>query len=221
MTDYTEKPKVLTSDPDVLHKIKFIQFRRQLYPLIAVIVFMAINIFLPNVIFQYLTIAAFGWYLVERIVFRTKNKILVPEAGAFVSPVNGKVQAVRKSPDATLITLRKSFLDVVELRLPYPDLHSETADNWSVETSAGLVSMRIKSEKTKYFDNKNIHGSVIGVIPGNALIMIHLPASVNVLVNDKQNVFGGETVLFSFAKATEAEPEPKSILVEEPIDELT
>jgi hypothetical protein len=217
MSEITSKPPTLTSEPKIMHKIKYMQFRKQLYPLIAVMVFMIVNIFWLQPIFQYLTIVAFGWYLLERIFFRTKNKILVPEAGAFVSPVEGKVQSVRKSPDATLITLRKSIFDVVELRLPYPDMQTEIADNWNFETPAGQVNIRIKARKIKYFDSNNKPGSVIGVIPGKAVIVIHVPASINVLVNEKQNVFGGETELFSFAKENEAELEPKSILVEEPI----
>lgn len=225
MSETSVKPQTLLSDPDVLHKIKYLQFRKQMYPLIAVVVFMIANIFWNSPIFLYLTIASFGWYLLERLFLRTKNKIAVPETGAFVSPIEGKVISIRKGDEFTSLTLSKSMLDVVELRLPYPDMQSEIMGNWDFETPMGLVNIRIKSENVKYFDNKNKPGSVIGVIPGNAKINIHLPAGIEVLVTDKQNVFCGETVLFSFAEETSAKDEPvskpKSILVEEPIDDLT
>jgi hypothetical protein len=221
MSEMMSKPKVLTSDPGVMHKIKFLQFRRQIFPLAAVVLLMIINVFFPEKIILYLTLASFGWYLVERILFRTKNKIAAPEAGAFVSPVDGKVQSVRKGPDSTLITLNKSFLDVVELRLPYPDLQTEIVDNWNFETPMGQVNLRLKAKKVIYFDNKNIPGSVIGVMPGNGIITIHLPSTIKVLVNEKQNVHGGESELFSFEVAAAEEPKPRSILVEVPINDLT
>ena len=221
MSEMMSKPKVLTSDPNVMHKIKFLQFRRQILPLAAVVIFMAINVIWPEKIVLYLTIASFGWYLVERILFRTKNKIAAPVAGAFVSPVDGKVQSVRKGADSTLITLNKSFLDVVELRLPYPDLQTEIVNNWNFETPLGQVNVRVKANKIEYFDNKNIHGSVIGVMPGNGIITIHIPSSINVLVSEKQSVFGGESELFLFEVPAAEEPKPRSILVEVPINDLT
>jgi hypothetical protein len=222
MTEDTSKPKVLTSDPNVLHKIKFIQFRTQLIPLIAVIFFMVINIVipqLPNKIVLYLTIACFGWYLVERILFRTKNKILVPEEGVFVSPIDGKVLSIHTVLDTTTLTLKKSFLDVVELRLPFPEMHTEIIDSWNFDTALGLISLKIKAKKVHYFENNNIHGSVIGVLPGNAIITIKLPANIKVLVKENQNLFGGESELFSLSEDAEVIPVRKSILVEETLDE--
>jgi hypothetical protein len=214
MSELEKKPRIILSDPNVLHKIKFMQFRRQIIPLIALVAFMVINIFWNSGIFLYLTIASFGWYLLEKMFFRTKNKIAEPEAGTFVSPVDGKVISVRTSPDAAMITISKSYFDVVELRLPYPDLQSEIAGNWVFETGKGQINVRIKSENVKYFDNRNIHGAVIGVIHGKARISIQIPPELKILVKEKQNIFGGETELFSF---TEDAEDIKSILVEEPI----
>ncbi len=215
MDETTLKPKIITSDPDVLHKIKFMQFRRQVIPLIVVVLFMVVNIFLALKIVLYMSIAAFGWYLLERVMFRTKNKIAAPEADSFVSPVDGKVLLVRKGLEATLITISKTFFDVVELRLPYPDLQTEIVNNWNFETLKGRVIVKVKSEKAKYFDNHNIPGSVIGVLPGNAIITVQVPAGIKILVSEKQNVFGGESVLFSLAIDAETVPVYKSILVEE------
>lgn len=218
MNETPSRPSIITSDPKVLHKIKFMQLRKQLIPLISVILLMIINIFLTIKVILYLSIACFGWYLLEKMFFRTKNKIRTPEQGTFVSPVDGKVLSIRRSPDFNLLTIKKAMFDVVELRLPYPDMQSVTDGNWSFETPGGLVNLKIVSDKAKYFENDNIHGSVIGVIPGNAVINIYIPAELKILVRASQNVFGGETELFSLTEKEDTEP--KSYLVEEPIDEM-
>jgi hypothetical protein len=223
MTDIQAKPKILTSDPKVLHKIKYAQFRTQVVPLGVIVLLLIIGVLKPfgitgNILF-YPTLAAFGWYLVARILFRTKSKILVPEATAFVSPVDGKVSTYKTGENATLMTIRKSFLDVVELRLPYPDLQIDNESTWNFETPQGKVSIRITAPNIKYFENTGIHGSVIGLIPSSAIFTFHLPEKVKVLVKEKQAVFGGETVLFDFAEIEETTP--KNILVDEVEPELT
>jgi len=220
MTESKAKPQVLTSDPKALHKIKFMQFRRQMIPLFTIIILLIANIIYPHKLMFYPTLAAFAWYLLERMTFRTKNKIAVPDAGAFVAPFNGKVQSVRRGDDFTIVRLRKSWLDIVELRLPYPDLKMESNRNWIFETPLGQVNLQIESNKLTFFENKNITGDVIGVIPSSAIITMHVPRGIEVLVNTKQNIFGGETELFSFAENNTDEEQKQNILVEEPIEDM-
>lgn len=217
MSDSQAKPKVLLSDTKVLHKIKLIQFKNQVIPLGVIVILLTIGVIKPFGItgsqLLYPTVAAFGWYLVARILFRTKNKILVPETSTFVSPVDGKVSALKTNEDATLLIIRKSFLDVVELRLPYPQLQIDNESTWNFATSKGIISVRISASKIKYFENTGTHGSVIGVIPSNAIFTFHIPAGINILVKPKQNVFGGETVLFDLDEMPQEEP--KSVIIEE------
>jgi hypothetical protein len=220
MADESSRPQTLTSDPKALHKIKYIQFRRQMIPLAVVILLMIVNVIFPIRWLLYPTLAAFAWYLLERVLYRTKNKIAVPEESAFVSPVDGKVQSVRRGEDATLLTIRKTWIDVVELRLPYPGLQMEKTSLWKFDTPQGQVEVRIQNEKISYFDDLTVHGSVIGMIPSNAIFTIHIPAGIKVLVQDKQNLFGGETELFSLAENADVDETSKSILVEEPLDDL-
>jgi hypothetical protein len=218
MNEQQEKPKVILTDSKVLHKIKYLQFRRQIIPILMVVALMVLHVFWAQSYTFYITMAAFAWYLWERIKFRTKNKILVPDAGTFVSPVNGKIQVLKHADGITQISMRKSFLDVIELRLPYPDLKMENNRNWIFETPKGQVNLRIQSERITFFENTNEPGKVIGVLPGSSIITVNVPSSVKVLVKAGQPVFGGETVLFSLAE--DAEEAPKTILVEEPIEEL-
>lgn len=220
MTEQNAKPKVLMTELKALQKIKAMQFRRQMLPMAIVVLLLIINIVSPHRMILYPALAAFAWYLLERIRFRTKNKIAAPDAGTFVSPVNGKIQSVRKNPDSTQITMRKSWLDVVELRLPYPDLKMESNRNWIFDTAAGKVAVSIESGSLTFFENTNTTGSVIGVIPSSAIVTINVPVNLKVLVQEKQNVFGGETVLFELGENFSEQPEPRSILAEEPIQDL-
>jgi hypothetical protein len=196
MSDQKSPVKVITSTTEALKTIKKMQFRRQIIPFIAVLSFLILNIFFTMEIFKYLTIASFGWFLFAKFFFRTKHKIAMPEAGAFVSPVDGKVISLRKGEDVTLLTIKKSWLDVVELRLCYPDLIHETPGLWSFQTSVGLIDVRIKAEKINWIEVKNESGQVAGIIPGNAVIVIHIPSGIEVLVSENQNIQGGETELF-------------------------
>jgi len=200
MSELNNKPKILVSDPKVLHKIKYMQFRRQAIPLALVVIILVVNIIIPYKPLLYPTLAAFLWYLLERMFFRTKNKIAAPEEGTFVSPVDGKVQSIHKSGEATLLTLRKSWLDNVEFRLAHPDFQRLDDNNWNLDTPSGTVSMRMNASKINYIEVDQVHGAVVGVIPGSVIITFHIPAGLKVQVSDKQNVFGGETVLFSLSE---------------------
>jgi len=214
MTEHTEPTKVLITDTKTLHKIKSMQLRKQMLPIVIVVLLLIANIVYPQRIYFYPALLAFGWFLLARILFRTKNKISAPEPGTFVSPVCGRVKSLQRGEDATLVTLRKSWLDVVELRLPYPDLRLESNRNWSFETASGKVEITIESKHITFFDNKNITGDVIGVIPSSAIITINVPAGIFVKIKDGQPVFGGETVIFALSEQV---TEDKSILVEESI----
>jgi hypothetical protein len=216
MIESTDKPVILTSDPHVLQKIKYLQFRRQLIPIIVVVLLLVLNIFWPHPYLFYPSLLAFAWYIWERILWRTKNKIAAPEPGTFVSPVNGRISSVKRGEDSTEIILKKSVIDIVELRLPYPGLRMESIRNLLFDTAAGLVSLQIQSHRIAFFENRDVAGEVIGVVPGNSTFEIKVPAGLKILVKPGQAVFGGETVLFSM---TEVEDPTRSILVEEPMND--
>lgn len=220
MSEELKKVRTLLSDPKVLHKIKFIQFRRQLLPILAILLLMAFNFISPQNWMLYPILAAFGWYLLERILLRTKNKIVEPEVTVFVCPVDGKIEAVRRGEDMTSITIRKSWLDVAELRLPWLDVEMEKPDSWVFNSKKGQFRLKIKAGNLKLFDNLPVHGGVIGVIVGSGTITIYLPAGVKAQVHERETVFGGETVLCSLDDAAEMDTKPDSILVEKPMDEL-
>lgn len=219
MTEHTEPTRVLITDTKTLHKIKSMQLRKQMLPIVIVVLLLIANIVYPLRFYFYPTLVAFAWFLLARILFRTKNKISATEPGTFVSPVCGRVQALQRNEESTLITLRKSWLDVVELRLPYPDLKMESNRNWSFETPAGKVEITIESKNITFFDNKNITGDVIGVIPSSAIVTINVPAGIFVKIKKGQPVFGGETGIFALSDNSSVQTEPKSILVEESIQQ--
>jgi len=219
MSEELKKVRTLLSDPKVLHKIKFIQFKRQLIPLLVVMLLMGVNILSPMKWLIYPALAAFAWYLLERVLLRTKNKIAEPETNAFVCPVDGKVQAVRKGEDMTSITIRKSWLDIAELRLPWLNLEMEKADSWLFNSKLGQLRLKIKAARLHIFEHIPVHGGVIGIIIGSGIITLYLPAGIKVLVKEGETVFGGETVLCHLDEAAGLQEQPASILVEEPMDE--
>ena len=217
MSEPQAKPKLVLSDPKILHKIKFVQIKRQLIPVSLVIGLLILNIFWFQNWMLYPILAAFGWYLLERIMFRTRNKILAPEAATFVSPVDGKVASFQHLEDSILMTIKKSFLDVVELRLPFPDKTMEKSDTWLFETPHGKVTMRIYSPKAIYFTDTNVQGGVVGMVPYNAEVTLQIPSGYQLQVQKGQNLIGGETVLFDL---NEPFVEHRSIVVEEPLEEF-
>jgi hypothetical protein len=219
MQDQDVKQQTLTSDPKILHKIKYLQFRRQMIPLGIVIILMILNIIWPFKYMLYPTLLAFFWYLLERAIFRTKNKIPVPDENAFLSPVDGKVTTVRQGDDMTFVTIKKSFVDVAEVRLPYPGMQRVESDKWRFETPKGEINVHVKAENIRYFDGEQIHGAVVGVLPAGGVFSFYFPPAVKVQVLEKEVVAGGETALFSFADDPEPVQEQKSILVEEPVDD--
>jgi len=220
MSEELKKVRTLLSDPKVLHKIKFVQFRRQLLPILVILVLMGFNFIRPQNWMLYPILAAFGWYLLERVLLRTKNKIAEPDVTAFVCPVDGKIEAVRKGEDLTSITIRKSWLDVAELRLPWLDVEMEKPESWVFNSKMGQFRLKIKAGNLKLFDNLPVHGGVIGVIVGSGTITIYLPAGVKALVHERETVFGGETLLCSLDETAGIDTKSDSILVEEPMDEM-
>jgi len=211
--------RILSTDPNIYHKIKIAQIKRQTIPIIVMIIGILINVFWSFVGFQILTIACFGWYLWERIIFRTKRKIARPEPDTCVAPFDGKVISVLTGEDTTIVTLKKSILDVVELRLPLPNPVQESPQVWHFDTKSGPVDLRISAPSLKVYEHRNIHADVIGIIPGNATAMLHLPATVHFKLEPKNLIFGGETVLFDLNEAPVTVQERISILVEEPLGE--
>ena len=66
MSEELTKPRTLTSDPKVLHKIKAYQFKRQMLPLALVIILMVINVIRPLNLLLYPTLFGFAWYLARQ-----------------------------------------------------------------------------------------------------------------------------------------------------------
>ncbi len=223
MSDEQRKPEILVTDAKILHKIKFMQIKRQLVPMLIIFLLILVSVFwkqgFNKTIMLALSLAAFAWYLFERALFRTREKIAAPQANAFVSPLSGRVKSIRQSSDATLVTLTKSLIDVVEVRLPYPDLQKENESHWLFQTRKGNINVRIQAGKITYLGDTLIHGSVIGTIRSGATLTIQVPSTIEVLVKEHQNVFGGETSLFIVEPVPKAEEEPGSILAEEPPEE--
>ncbi len=212
--------ETLITRTDTLRKIKKSQYARQAIPLILLAVSIIVNMIYPVTVLRYLAIVAFAWYVILMMMFRTKHKIAKPAAGEFVSPLEGKVTSVRKSDKETFITIRKTFIDIVELRLPTNDPEIDSSGTWIFKTEKGTIQLRLKAAKLKLFDNPAETGEVIGIVPGSAVCTIYLPAAFEVLVVDRQNVFAGETALFKTAEVeaeaeAEAAAERPSILVEE------
>lgn len=214
MSEELKKTEVLTSDAKVLSKIKYLQFKKQMLPLGLVILLIIGNTFLQKTWMLYPVLVCFAWFLLTKIMYRTKNRIAAPEAGTFVSPVNGNVKSIKRDSDFILLSIRKSWLDVLELRLPYSDLQMEDIRNWNFETPAGQVNIRIQAKKILFFDNKNVLGAVFGAVPGSAVFIIKVPSTVFVNLKEGDPVFGGESELFRFDQIADATGEHKSILAE-------
>lgn len=109
----------LLSEGDVLERIRKFQIRSQAIPLALVFVCFILSLGFGNSIYLLLlAIAGAVLYALAFMNHRYRQKILMPEAGSIYAPLSGKVESIEEQANATVITIRKSAYDHVEIRCP-------------------------------------------------------------------------------------------------------
>lgn len=202
-----------------LQKLKKQQYRRELFPILTVALGILLQFWLRNLSFMLypllaITLAGVAWYLWVMANHRTQNKISRPEPDEIVSPIEGKVNFIRGNQDTVLVNIKKSWLDVVEIRCPHEECIWEE-DQIKLQTQRGKISFRFNSEELTWLEKGNWEsGSMIGMMTGPGSCTITFPTDSDLEIREGQLVFSGMTNLMNL----KAKPKShKSILVEEQV----
>ena len=137
------------------------------------------------------------WFVYTLNNFRIRNKIIAPIPQSIYSPVSGTVRFVRSNSDVSLINIRKSFMDFVEIRSPHDDCFWEE-DVLRLNHKLGSVTFRFSEKGFKKFDVEEMKaGSVIGIIIGFGSCNITLPSKLELKLSAGKSVDAGETLLYT------------------------
>ncbi|MGI6198070.1 MAG: hypothetical protein ACOYIS_02940 [Candidatus Cloacimonadaceae bacterium] len=181
-----EQKKYILSDPQALKQIKLYQY---IWQGISVVI-MAIGFILGmltrmNTLSSVIVGFGVGVFLISGMAHRYKNKIPVPDADMFVSPIQGRLRYARQNEEVTVINITRIFLDTPELRSPHPKACIE-GETLKVNTEAGDIEFRFNNLKVEWLPEPNFErGNVIGTVKGHGSCTISIPtAAFNAQVKD-------------------------------------
>ncbi len=179
MPDKTSK--YLLSNADALRLIKFAQFRAQVPALAIVAIAIALKTFFPaagNWLYTLslvLAIAAVVLYFFIGLCFRYRQRIPLPPEEALLSPIEGKIDHIRGSGDITLLNVRKTIFDSVELRSPHSACRLEDG-MLHLDSEAGKISFRFNFRQIQWFVNPDFSaGNIVGMVVGSGSCSVVFP----------------------------------------------
>ncbi len=175
-------PPLIYSDPNVLTRIKRMQYRNQLPPLALLILSFLIGFVFASYNMRYpslaLSLIALVWYLYVGNSYRIRQKIALPETDEVYSPLTGKVHSLKRSSDLYQLKIAKSFLDVVEIRCPHESALWD-GDALRFTYQGTPLVFRFEAKHLNRFEEREMKpGNVIGMISGTAICILNLPQSL-------------------------------------------
>jgi hypothetical protein len=205
--------KYQLSDGSALLRIKREQFKHQIPALLLLLCAFLLNIILPGTDLMVpalvVALAAIAWYLLVGAGFRFRQRIPIPPPESVVSPLQGKVNYIRSNDDITLVNIRKTFLDMVELRSPNDACRLEEGV-LSLNTPSGKVSFRFNIRQIRYFDEPDYAtGNLIGLLAGNGSCTITLPRALSLAIKAGDTLDAGDPILMNLKPAS---PPPSIVL---------
>lgn len=212
MPDTTSK--YLLSDADALRRIKFTQFRAQVPALLLVAVAIALKSIFPNTgnwlytVALVLAILGVVVYFFIGLCFRYRQRIPLPPENALLSPIEGRIEYIRDSGDATMLTVRKKLLDSVELRSPHSACRLEEGELW-LDSPAGKISFRFNFSHIQWFVEPDLTaGSIIGSVSGNGSCSIIFPGKPALDVRTGDPVQAAEPLINRFSNLDDVPSAP-------------
>ena len=171
--------KFILSDPSQLKRIKRHQYLMQAVPVLLILISFAIGsrplLYIPAILLAGL---GAGLFILIGAAHRFHQRIPIPEAGMFVSPIQGKLRYSRGNNEISVVNIGRVFLDSVELRSPHPAAEIQDGQ-LSVPTPYGTITLRFNKAKVTWFKDPDFtRGNVIGMIWGHGSCTISIPARV-------------------------------------------
>jgi len=182
----------LITDGIILRKIKRLQHRRQLLPLVLFGILFWLSLMLNRpLIVQVLSVLSLIWYFRIMLGFRIRQKILFPEAAYVYSPITGKVKEIKTSGDLCQIIIQKSYMDRVEIRCPKTGAHWE-GDEMVLSNPRMRISYAAK-HLIRLPESKLSAGEVIAYMPCKGTCKIFIPANIPCALREGSLCEAGET----------------------------
>ena len=173
---FMNQPKYILSEPQALKQIKLYQYIWQ-----GISVVVIASGFVLGTLTRLHTLASaivglgVGVFLISGMAHRYKNKIPVPDANMFVSPMQGKLRYARQNEEITVINIARIFLDMPEIRSPHPKTVIED-EALKVKTDQGVIDFRFNKVKVQWLPEPNFErGNVIGTVRGHGSCTISIP----------------------------------------------
>lgn len=222
--------KFILSEASTLRRIKLHQYKLQILPVLLIMIAFMLGsnsmLYVPAVV---LAALGAGLFLLVGAAHRFKQRIPIPEADMFVSPIQGKLRYVRGNDEITVVNIARIFMDSVEIRSPHPDAVIEDGQ-LRVPSAQGNITMRFNKARVTWFPEPDFtRANVIGMIWGHGSCTISIPSAV---VGTAQDLAPEQLILPKVGKALdicealfalrdpekprmEQDPLPRDILVKE------
>lgn len=195
-TSQTKMSDYLLSEGDVLRKIKKLQYRAQILPLVLIAFSFWMTItFGPiswiRIVFMILTAAGLIGFIITSLQFRYRNRIPMPQPDSIYCPISGKVHNIKVIGNKTIVEIVKHSFDTVEIRCP--------ADNCIVEAGELIlpkedIRISFSAERIVRIENARMKaGEVIFLMLGKGRCRIEMPKKLPLLLKSGDAVSAGES----------------------------
>jgi hypothetical protein len=207
--------------PEVLAALARIKFRKTLVPIVIILVALIMQVSYGAANFRYLSLIALLYYLSIILFHRVNRSVAAENMNELLAPLSGKVYDINESDAGSIITIRKSFLHPVDIRLSDNNDISEksivlsneaemirlnkisfvnnTLDcGWSISSKPSKDSIFSlgKGINIFYFPTvKKLKGVLTGIITGSGQCFYRLPAGYTCNVKTGERLEAGISVI--------------------------
>ncbi|MDP2173099.1 MAG: hypothetical protein Q8M98_11125 [Candidatus Cloacimonadaceae bacterium] len=195
----TPRNKFLFTHISILRKIKTAQFVRQIPAIILLWASFLLNYAFPALelytLALIIALTAIVWNLFISMNYRFKRRIPTPPENAILSPLQGKIRFIRGNEETLLLSIRKIFLDRVEIRAPLDNCRREE-DMLKLTLGDKNYSFRFNAKNIRWFDYAEMKsGNVIGTMVGSGTCTVSMPGNSKLELVEGRLLDSGEPIL--------------------------
>jgi hypothetical protein len=188
--------RYILSEGDVLRKLKKIQYRSQIPPLLFIAVSFWLSITFGHIaplriISLILTALGLIAFFFIALKFRFRNRILAPDAHSIYLPISGKVHEIISEADRQIITISKGRFDPVEIRCPADACIREAGELFLPDEK---IRISFIAERIIRIDDARMKaGEVLALMIGKGMCQITIPPDIPLLLKAGDECHAGES----------------------------
>lgn len=188
----------ILSDAGILSQIKRLQYRQQILPLLLIAASFIISALLQShnwlkYLGYALTMIGVGLYIKNYLSFRYRNRIARPLPDTIYSPITGKVTKVKSQGEITQLSIRKNWLDPVEIRCPDDGCYWQD-DALKLGISDALIVFRFDANRMIRIPKAEMKaGEVIALMIGSGNCQISIPGKLKLTLHKGDDAQAGES----------------------------